>query len=146
MLPDRGELPLHVDGGLGMEGEAVGAGVGVLVDVALRPLHHQVHVERAVGDPAEGPDHRRAEGEVRDEVPVHHVHVDPVRAAGERGVHLLAQPAEVGAQDAGCDDRIHGVLVRVRSTRLRRGSRTPGDGRCSTTTPGRAPGWSAVRT
>ncbi len=43
-------------------------------------------------------DHRRPEGQVRDEVVVHHVDVDPVRARDPG--HLVPEVGEVGIQDA----------------------------------------------
>src|SRR5205814_386537 len=40
--------------------------------------------------------------QVRDEVAVHHVDVQPVGAGPLDGRHLLAEPGEVGRQDRGC--------------------------------------------
>ena len=90
--------------------------------------HHQVDVDRTVGDPPKRADHRRAEGDVGDEIPVHDVHVHPLGAAGDRRLDLVAQAGQVGAEHAGRDDRVHGVLARVRSTRPPPGMRTPGAG------------------
>ena len=129
--------------GLGVEGEDVGARVGVLGDVLLRPLDHQVDVEGTVGEPPERPDHRRAEREVGHEVPVHHVDVDPLGAAGDGLLELLAQPAEVGAQHARRDPRAHrppaGGPLTTRSIREPRGRPLPGEGRVAMTTPGSGP-------
>ena len=76
----------------------------------------------------------RAEGEVGHEVPVHHVHVDPLGAAGDRLLDLLAQPAEVGAQHARRDPGAHRRTCRTAAhdqvhPRAPRGRPFPGDGR-----------------
>ena len=122
-------MPLDVDGGLRMKGEDVHAQIGVLGDVALRLHHHQVYVERRVGEPPEGPDQRRTEGQVRHESAIHDVDVQPLRAARQRRLHLLAQPAEVGGEQAGRDTDRHqdAFLVTTRSTR--RSARGPSAGR-----------------
>ena len=46
-LPAGGQVALYVDGGLGMEGENAGSGIGELAEVALGMLDHEVNVERA---------------------------------------------------------------------------------------------------
>ena len=53
---------------------------------------------RHVGQAAQRPDQRSAEGQVGHEVPIHHVDVEPLRAAGHRPLDLFAKPAEIGAQ------------------------------------------------
>ena len=107
MLADRGELALHVHGGLGVKGEHVRSGVRVLGDVLLGALHHEVDVQRPVGQPAERPDERSAERQVRDEVPVHDVHVDPLGAALNRLGDLLPEASQIGAEHARRDARAH---------------------------------------
>ncbi len=47
--------------------------------------------------------HHRAEGEGGHVMVVHHVEVDPVGAGGDDGLHLVAQPGEVGREQAGGD-------------------------------------------
>ena len=48
-LADRGQGAVGVRRRLGMERDAVGAGLGELLDLALGALDHQVHVDRAAG-------------------------------------------------------------------------------------------------
>jgi hypothetical protein len=62
-------------------------------------------VERQRGRLAHELDHRWAEGEVGHEVAVHHVDVDPIGAGVADRAHLLGEPAEVGAEDRGRDQR-----------------------------------------
>jgi hypothetical protein len=85
-----GQVPLHMDRRFRMEGEDIHPEVGILADVVLRLDDHQVHVQYRVGELPQCPDERCAEGQVRDKAAVHHVDVQPVRAAGKRGLDLLA--------------------------------------------------------
>ena len=107
LLADLRQVALHVDGGLGVEGEDAGPEVGVLLDVALRLHHHQVHVERRVGEPSQRLEQRGPEREVGDEPSVHHVDVEPLGAAGQHDLDLLPQAAEVGAEQTGSDANRH---------------------------------------
>jgi len=45
--------------------------------------------------------HHRSDGEVGDEMPVHHVDVNPVGAGRVDGADLLAQFGEIGGKDGG---------------------------------------------
>ena len=56
--------------------------------------------------------HQRADGDVGDEVAVHHVDVDPVAAGGVDRPHLVAELGEVGGEDGWRDDN---VFAHVRS-------------------------------
>ena len=71
-------------GRLDVEGDRAAARLDVRHGVPVGVLDHQVRVERQVGGPGQRLDHRRAEGQVRDEVVVHHVDVHqsalPIRA------------------------------------------------------------------
>ncbi len=51
---------------------------------------------------------QRADGQVGHIMVVHHVEVDPVGAGGDDVGHFLAQPGEIGGQNARCDDVIFG--------------------------------------
>src|SRR6476469_698848 len=139
VLPDRRELALDVDRSLGVEGEHGGAGIRVFREVVLGLLDHEVNVERPVGDAPERADHRCAEAEVGHEVTVHNIHVNPLRAAGHCPLHLLAEPPQIGAQDAGGDPGAHepppGGPLTTRSTAEPRGRPLPGAGRVAITTP-----------
>ena len=97
------------------------------VDVALRPVDHQVDVEhraRGVDLLGERLDDQRAHGDRRDEVAVHDVDVDDRRAGVEHVAHLLAQAGEVGGEDRG-GDAGRRPLISARASR-------PGSGRTGT--------------
>ena len=79
-VADRAERRLDRLLDLDVERDRVAAGVEVLLDVAAGLADHQVRVERQLRPAAEVLDGLRAEREVRDEVAVHDVEVDPVGA------------------------------------------------------------------
>ena len=108
-VADQPERAVDVLGGLGVEGDDVGAGLGEVGHDAIDRLHHQVHVDRRRGVRADGLAHQRADGEVGDVVVVHHVEVNPVGAGGDDVANLLAEAGEVGGQQAG-GDAVHGGL------------------------------------
>ena len=86
-------------------------------DVLLGALDHQVHVDEAVlgvHAVAQRLHHQRPHGQRGDEVPVHDVDVDHARAGVEDRVDLLAQPREVGGEDARRDADAVGVVRRHR--------------------------------
>ena len=87
----------RVVGRLGMEGDVVGAGLGVRGRPAVRVVDHQMAVHRDVGRLQQRLDHRQPDGQVRYEVVVHHVDVQPVGAGHHGG--FVGQPGEVGGQD-----------------------------------------------
>src|SRR5207247_7149731 len=104
-------------------------------------LDHEMHVDRFVGQLAQGGDHVRAEGEVRHETAVHHVDVQPVGATGHHLAHLVREPGQVGGEDAGRDaDAVRhcGLRATTMSTAVPGGASVPAAGRCATTVPGLA--------
>src|SRR5215212_2137923 len=76
----RLQRTVDVRTGFDVDGEAVGAGFGEGGEVRVGRRDHQVDVERLLGDAADGADHHRADGEIRHEVAVHDIDVDPVGA------------------------------------------------------------------
>src|SRR6185312_10878004 len=98
-----------------------------------------MHVERTVGDFPKRPDHRCPEGEIGHEVAVHHVHVNPLRAAGDGLLHLLPQPSQIGAEHTGRNSYAHwpppGPPLTTRSTADPLGRPAPDAGRVASTTP-----------
>ena len=89
--------------GLHMDGEARRPGVEILVERPKRLLDHQMNVEGEVRGAAEGPEDERADGQIRDEAPVHDVEVDGVGARPLAGGDLLREPPEVRRQKRGGD-------------------------------------------
>lgn len=67
---------------------------------------HQVHVDDLVGDRADGVHDERADGDVRDEAPVHHVDVNPLGTGLIDGLDLRAGP---GVRTAGSGSHVRWV-------------------------------------
>ena len=89
---------------LNVNGERIGPGVRKGLDVLLRVLDHEVDVERGlvlVGHGAEGTHHVGTNGQVGDEVTVHHVDVQPLGAGAECLVGTGRVPPGVGRDDGG---------------------------------------------
>ena len=105
--PHEVEAALEVIGGLDVDRDPVRSGVEVLLQAGLRPLDHQVHVERQPSRFAQGADDRRAEGQVRHEMAVHHVHVDEVRAPGLGHRQGVGEAREVGREQGRRDPDFH---------------------------------------
>ena len=95
---------MEVRARFGMDGDDVGAGLGEGVEEGVDRRDHQMDVERLGRVRAERLHHRRADGDVRDEMAVHDVDVDPVGAGLVDRAHLLAEPREIGGQDRGGDE------------------------------------------
>ena len=83
-------------GRLGLDRDVIGAGVGEGLKIEVDGLDHQVAIERLVAVRAQRRHQRRAEGDVGDEMAVHHVEVDPVRPRRRDVAHFLAENGEVG--------------------------------------------------
>ena len=90
----------------------IGAGFGEGFEIRIARRDHQVHVERLFGVRPDRFDDVRADGNVRHEMAVHDVDMDPVGAGGIDRAHLLAQFREIGGEDRwGDDERAgHGFL------------------------------------
>ena len=64
-------------------------------------------VERQPGRPAERANHRGADGQVRDEVPVHDVDVNQIGSSGLGLRQCIRQAREVGSQEGRRDPHAH---------------------------------------
>ena len=111
--------------GLDVEDDQVAAGLSEALGVGQRPADHQVAVERQRAPGANRLDGDRAERQVVDEVAVHDVEMDRVDAADGRPSDLLAQPAEVGVEDARAEVRWgpHAEATAARPSRASRRDR-----------------------
>ncbi len=100
--PDVAGDPDRILGGLRVEGDVVGAGLGVRRRPTLRVLDHQMAVERDVGRLQQALHDRQTQGQVRHEVVVHDIDVQPVGAGGTRlgdRRRLVGEIREVRGQD-----------------------------------------------
>ena len=124
-------------------------GLGKRFQIRVDRRDHQMDVERLVGVRPQGFDHRRADRDIRDVMPVHHVDMDPVRARSVDRAHLFAKPCEVGGKDGGGNERRgHGELGQTvfdRSGDPAKGPITPDTRACALDRGARRQTTSAVR-
>ena len=128
--PPQRRLDRLVD--LDVERDRVAAGVEVLVEEPARLVDHQVGVERQPRPAPEGLDGLRAEGEIRDEVGVHHVEVDPVRAT------LLARRMALARLPRSASRMLAATRARPPADRGARAADGPAGGRARLRSPCRA--------
>ena len=105
-LAERADLLEHavqVRAGLGVHGDDVGAGRRELLHVTLGLHDHEVAIERLGGDLAQRLHHRRTEGDVGNEAPVHHVEVNPLGACAVHFAHLVSESCEVRSENGRSD-------------------------------------------
>ena len=80
--------------------------------IEVRIRDHQMDIERYAGHPLDRFHHRRADGDVRHEVAVHHVHVNQIGTAAFGGRDGLAEHGKVGRQNRGRDEHAHRLTSR----------------------------------
>src|SRR6185437_1765843 len=97
------QVPLQMHGRLGMNRQPGCASAREILQVRLRMDHHQMNVEREAGAAPYCVDHLRSEGQVRNELSVHDIDMNPVGATLRAHIDLVAQAREVRAQDRGGD-------------------------------------------
>ena len=103
-LADHLQGAVDVGGGVRVEGNPAGPGLGEVADQAVHRGHHQVHINRS-GDPvfAQGLADHGADGEIGDVVVIHDIEVHHVRACGQHPVDFFAEAGEIRRQDGRCD-------------------------------------------
>ena len=84
---------------LDVHGDHRGAGLGKGLDVPIGVGNHQVHVERHARDPLQRAHDRNPDGDIGDEMAVHHVDMNQVGAAAFDGGNRVAKGGEVGRED-----------------------------------------------
>ena len=96
---------MEVRAGFGMDGDDVRAGLGEGIQEQIDRRDHQMDVERLFAVRAQRFHDRGADRQVRHEMPVHHVDVDPVGAGRVDRAHFLAELGEVGGEDRWSNER-----------------------------------------
>ncbi len=94
-------------GRLGVERDVVGASLGVRRRPAVGVLDHQMAIHRNVAGGQQTFHHRQADRQVRHEMRIHDIDVQPVRAFDDGG--LVGQPGEIGGQYRRRDQRPVGL-------------------------------------
>jgi hypothetical protein len=103
--------------GLGMERNDIGPRVGKILHKLVDRRDHQMDIERLCAVRAQRLDHGRSDGDVGDEMTVHHIDMDPVAASRVNRANLFTQTRKIGGQDRrrDADGSVHGWrLARLR--------------------------------
>ena len=97
---------LHVDGKVRRTRRGKG------LQISLRLLNHQVHVEWKRRGAAVRPHQERTHRQIRDEVAVHDIDVNPIGAGLLTSLDLVPQTQVIGRNNGrGNDHRVHGYLT-----------------------------------
>jgi hypothetical protein len=94
---------MDVGSGFDMGGQHIGAGCRIGVDIGIDGRNHQMHIHHRFHMGPERLDRRRTKGEVRHEMPVHHIDMHPIGALILDGADLAAEIGEIRRQDRGSD-------------------------------------------
>ncbi len=90
--------------GFGVHGDVVAARLGEGLEIGIAGRDHQMRVEDLPGVGPQRLDDVGTVGNVRHEMAVHHVEVNPVGACRVDGANLLAKPGKIRRQDRWRDD------------------------------------------
>jgi len=116
MLLDQLKRPVEVTADLLVDGDHVRAGLGEGGDEVVGLLDHEMAVERQLGDRSQRLDHGRTEGDVWNEVAVHHIHMDDGSATAFSGGNILCQAREVRSQYRKCQLNHRQILLGRRNS------------------------------
>jgi hypothetical protein len=105
---DRLQRAVQMHPGFHRHGDAVDTGAGEGLQIGINRADHQMRVEALAAVAADRPHQFGAEGDVGDEMPVHHIEMDPVRPGRVGGAHLLTEAGEVGREDGRGDQHVAG--------------------------------------
>jgi hypothetical protein len=86
---------VNVGAGFVVNGQHIRTGIGEGWQVFFGFNDHQMNIQGQVGDLADGFDDAGAKGDVRDELTVHDIHMDPIGTGLRRLTNLIAQLTEV---------------------------------------------------
>ena len=98
---DRGENILRLVR-LDVEHDQIRTGIAKRADVAMRPVDHEMHIQKHRRMLAHGLHDRNADRDIGHKNAVHYVNMDIVRAAGLDLTDVLAECAKVRREDGRC--------------------------------------------
>ncbi len=87
-----------------VDSEIVGTGIEVGIDILLGVGDHEVDIKGQIGDAIDLFDDERAETQVRHEVAIHDIAMQPVDAGGFDIAELIAQAREIGGEYRWCNN------------------------------------------
>ena len=83
----------------GMDRDDVGARLGEGLKIRIDGRDHEMHVERLLRPGPDALDEARPERDVRHEMPIHHIDMNPVASGVVDRADLLAEAGEIGRQN-----------------------------------------------
>jgi len=101
MSGDQMKGAIEMDAGFPVDGDPISAGFGKCGDEVVRPINHEMAIERNFQDFAKRGYDRRPDRDIRGEVAIHHVHVDDACSPFDDGLGFRAEAREVSRQDGG---------------------------------------------
>jgi hypothetical protein len=96
---DQMKSAIEMDAGFLVDRDPSSAGFRESWDEFVRLFNHEVTIERNFQDFAKRGYNRRPNRDIRDEVAIHHIHVEDGRAPFDGGLGFRAEAGEVGRQD-----------------------------------------------
>ena len=92
---------IEMDAGFLVDGDPISPGFGKCGDEVIRSLNHEMAIERNFRDFAKRGYDEGADGDVRDEMTIHHVHMENGGSPFDGGLDLRAEASEVSRKDRG---------------------------------------------
>src|SRR5262245_6831500 len=92
---------------LDVHGDHGGPGLYERLEVTVRFLDHEVNIQGHLHNLPDGLHHRHANRQIRDEMAVHHVHVDEIGTAALHRSNLCSEDAEIRRQNRWRDAHGH---------------------------------------
>ena len=89
----------------GVERNQIRPGIRESLQIGINRGDHQMHIKGDGGVAAQRLDQRWPKGDVRDEMPIHNVQMQPIRACCGHGTHFLTEFGEIGGQKRRGDER-----------------------------------------
>ena len=94
-----------------MHGQMICASLCKRFEMLFRFFDHQMHIERKFGDSLAGFDDERSHADVGDEVTIHHINMQPVRAGGFARRDLFTEARKICSENGwGEDVAVHFAL------------------------------------
>ena len=102
--------------GFDMDRNVVASRIDVILIACFGVLNHQMCIKHGIGSQggSKATNHRRAEGEIGHEVPVHDVKMQPIEARIKRFPAVRCKVCKIGREDTRCDD--HGIPAPTQAT------------------------------
>jgi hypothetical protein len=98
---DQMKGAIEVDAGFLVDGDPISASSGKCGDELVRPFNHEMTIERDFRDFAKRCYDGRPDRDIRDEVAVHHVHMEDGRSPVHGGLGFFSEAGEVSRKDGG---------------------------------------------